>query len=221
MKYEIRPLGTWTDPVTADRRGSHVFKASWSDTLGLLSYETEQLGATLVVIQIDVTDYQVRRDGMLRADAKVGKFPGVRVSLDSRHGPLTYATDAHEQQHSWAMAGWQANIRAIALGLGALRAVDRYGISRRGEQYRGWTAIAQRPAEMTRLQAAEFIRHWTGIDDWPITAQMILADPGHREQAYRLAAKRAHPDVTGDDGDTMARLNQARDSLQRTDEVNR
>jgi hypothetical protein len=45
---------------------------------------------------------------------------------------LVYATDACEH--------WQHNVRSIALGLEALRAVDRYGISRRGEQYAGFRA---------------------------------------------------------------------------------
>jgi hypothetical protein len=45
---------------------------------------------------------------------------------------LVYATDV--------CAFWQHNIRSIALGLEALRAVDRYGISRRGEQYAGFRA---------------------------------------------------------------------------------
>lgn len=35
---------------------------------------------------------------------------------------------------------WEHNVRSIALGLQALRAVDRYGISRRGEQYAGFRA---------------------------------------------------------------------------------
>lgn len=209
MKYEIRPLGPWIDPVTADRRGAHQFRASWQDTLDLLDKETELLGAQLVVLQVDVTEGELRRDGMLRVGARVG-FPGVRVSFDSIHGPLTYSTDAYERfVGGTGLASWQANIRAIALALEALRAVDRYGVSGRGEQYRGWTAIAARPAEMTPEQAAEFIAHWA--DRSLPTAG--LADPVVLGVFYRAAAKRAHPDVTGDDGDTMARLNAARDLL--------
>lgn len=45
---------------------------------------------------------------------------------------LVYATDVCDF--------WQHNVRSIALGLEALRAVDRYGISRRGEQYAGFRA---------------------------------------------------------------------------------
>jgi hypothetical protein len=212
MRYEIRPLGPWIDPVTADRRGAHQFRASWQDTLDLLDKETGLLGAQLVVLQVDVTEGELRRDGMLRVGARVA-FPGVRVSFDSVHGPLTYSTDAYERfVGGTGLASWQANIRAIALALEALRAVDRYGVSGRGEQYRGWTAISARTAEMTREQAAEFIAHWAGWSDGSLLAR-ASATPELIRSAYRAAAKRAHPDVTGDDGDTMARLNAARDLL--------
>jgi hypothetical protein len=57
------------------------------------------------------------------------------VALQAATDPsnrLIYATDACEL--------WQHNVRSIALGLEALRAVDRYGITRRGEQYAGFRA---------------------------------------------------------------------------------
>lgn len=216
MNYLIRPLGPWLEPVTENRRGAHLFRASWQDTLDLLGKETDLLGATQVILQIDVTDGELRRDGMLRHHARVD-FPGVRVAFDSIHGPLTYATDAYERNGASKLTSWQANIRAIALALEALRAVDRYGVSGRGEQYRGWNAISARPAEMTREQAAEFIAYWAGAEAGEVSAwaDRIAADRAELSRAYRLAAKRAHPDVTCDDGDTMARLNAARDLLHR------
>lgn len=136
MRYQTRPIGNWTDPVTEYRSPASRFKAKWSDTLDLLGYETGRLGAELVVLQIDIAQAQIRQDGMPWATARVG-FPGARVSFTSRFGPLTYATDEYDH--------WQANIRALALALEALRAVDRYGVTRRGEQYRGWLAIEAAP----------------------------------------------------------------------------
>lgn len=213
MRYIIRPLGPWLDPVTENRRSASAFRASWEDTLALLSYEVELLGGDDIVLQVDVQDAELRRDGMLRTNAVV-KFPGVRVSFTSMHGPLTYATDAYEVRWSGGLTSWQANVRAIALGLGSLRAVDRYGISSRGQQYTGWTAISSRPAEMSREQAAEFVAHWSGVPK--LTGTSLLSGEGAEDRlraAYRMAAKRAHPDLTRDDGDTMARLNIARDLL--------
>ncbi len=213
MNYTIRPLGPWLEPITSPRRGSHVFKAKWDDTLKLLAQELGYLDAEQVVFQVDVTDGELRRDGMLRTHARVD-FPGVRVAFQSKFGPLTYATDAYEQQYGWSLPSWQANIRAIALGLGALRAVARYGIGVRGEQYRGWQQIASTPAVMTREQAAEFIAHWA--DDPRFDAAAILNSLDARGRAMKVAAAKTHPDRTKD-ADTFARLTAARELLDRTD----
>src|SRR5262245_9320796 len=93
MRYEFRPLQDW--PGRTAHGKNTPFTASWSDTLELLGRETESLGAELVVIQIEATEVQIRRDGMLRSGAKVG-YRGVRLSFESKHGPLTYATDVYE-----------------------------------------------------------------------------------------------------------------------------
>lgn len=199
LSYAVRPLGTWTDPVTppGERRSRWTFKASWSDTLSVLAREIAMVGGSDVVMQLDVRESDLRKDGGVRANANVGNFPGVRISFRSVYGPLTYATDAHES--------WQHNVRAIALALGALRAVDRYGVSRRGEQYRGWTAITATPEPMTVDIAIGLLAEWSGLAISEVKTSPVLA--------WRAAAKKAHPDITHDDGDTMARLNAARDLL--------
>jgi hypothetical protein len=191
MRWQIRPLGPWLGPVTGDRKSSGVFKASWDDTLTLLGNEMEALGGDgAAIVQIDVQAFDVRADGMLKSRAQVGNFPGVVVSFDSRHGPLRYATDAYEQQWSGSPPGWQANVRAIALSLVSLRAVDRYGVSKSGEQYRGWTALAAaKPGQgpfttradaeswMLKCAAESGISMWQGWDG-----------------LYKALAKVMHPD---------------------------
>lgn len=202
MRYEVRPLRNWTRPLTVSRRRA-TFRVHWDVTLEQLAYETGRLGAELVVLEIEVPEAQIRRDGMLRADARVSS-PPVRISFESRFGPLTYATDTFDH--------WQDNVRAIALSLEALRAVDRYGVSTSGEQYRGWNAISNRPAEFTPDQAAEFIAHLAG-DASQFPADKIRHDRGLRTRAYRAAARRVHPDTADGDHDTMSRLGLAKDLL--------
>jgi hypothetical protein len=203
--YVVRPLEPWIVAPTSPRTTSQ-FKASWTDTVELLNREVEALQTSeqrqvVWVLQLDVPASQIRADGEVYARA-TPRSPAVRVAFESRHGPLLYATDRFTH--------WQANVRAVALSLEALRKVDRYGVAGRGEQYRGWTAIAARPVEMSREEAAEFLAHWAGLGT---TLGLFEGSPEAVKTAHRVAAKRCHPDVTGDDGDTMARLNAARDRL--------
>lgn len=207
-RWQIRPLGVWDRPITKNRASGSQFRAKWDDTLKLLLREVDALGGGMVVFQVDATDAELRRDGMLRARARVD-FPGVKVSFDSRHGPLTYASDAYEQRYYSDQASWQVNVRAIALALVALRAVDRYGISSSGEQYRGWAAITGTGHTMSRLDAANLMA--AGCD---VPAEQLLTDPAAVQAAYRALALKHHPDVRGGDADLFARLTTAREVLE-------
>lgn len=206
MRYEIRPLSgaPWLGPVTppGQRIPARRFSAAWSDTLDLLDRETRRLGAKIVVLQVDVTAGDIRLDGMLYARARVD-FPGVRVSFDSRFGPLTYATDTYTH--------WQANVRAVALALEALRAVDRYGVSKTGEQYRGWSAIeGAAPSVVMSLDEATTLL--SVATEGRFSAQAILTDPEVLGRAYKAAARDAHPDRGGDRA-LFERLTAARDLI--------
>lgn len=206
MNYEIRPLVAWTDPETPVRKGAHTFRASWRDTLVLLGEEIEKIGGQdPVVFQIDVQEGDIRRDGMLRANARVG-HPGVVISFVSKYGPLRYATDVYEQQYAYGLPSWQANIRAIALALHALRAVDRYGVTKRGEQYAGWKAITVGGATFaTSDEAATWMRHYAD-------QELGLGEFGSFGALYRAMARKMHPDTGGPRAD-WDRLDEARRML--------
>lgn len=197
--WQIEPLGTWTNPITKNRASKWRFKASWTDTMDLLTSEIAKLGVRgSVALRIDVQRGDIRLDGMLRANANVG-FPGVVVSFESRYGPLSYATDAYDY--------WQANVRAIALSLQALRAVDRYGVSKSGEQYVGWRAIESgRPSGFA--SADEAIRWLREIVDVPgsegLSTKLLL----------RTAASLLHPDRNNGDRANWDRLDAAKQLLE-------
>jgi hypothetical protein len=199
MRYEIRPLGHWTDPETPDRTRA-FFRAGWANTLEMLGREAGWLGAPLLVMQVDVTEGEIRRDGMLRANAKVG-HPGVVISFNSEYGPLRYATDQ--------FIGWQDNVRGIALALGALRAVDRYGVTKRGEQYTGWKALA---APVAGFATADEALRWMREQARPHAQDVQSATP---RELYRFLARRFHPDAGGSPDD-WHRLDEARQLLHLT-----
>jgi hypothetical protein len=206
-RFQIRPLGLWGRPVTEPRAGSGRFRASWTDTVDLLVAEVEKLDGDLIVVQVDANMSDIRRDGMLYTRANVG-FPGVKVSFESKHGPLTYATDAYDRTYSSDPPGWQANVRAIALSLQALRAVDRYGVTHTGEQYRGWSAITSKPAEtdLTVDEARRVLADAAGVQPGD------LRNTDAVRKAYWAAAKTAHPDAGGN-ADIFRLVGKARDVL--------
>lgn len=204
MDITYRPITTWPGERTKYRQYSR-FDSPWSKTLDLLDRELFHLNAKRVVIEIDLREQDFRLDGSWRANAKPTD-PGIVISFDSKYGPLRYATDTFRD--------WQDNVRAIALGLEALRKVDRYGITKRGEQYTGWKAlpagIALGPAGFANHdEAMRFILDQAG-EIWaaPTETAACLEDPDIAKVAYRDACTRLHPDAGGNHED-FVRLQQA------------
>lgn len=194
MRYTTRPLSGWDGPRTpADRRRSrYQFRAGWQSTLDLLERELSHLKARDVVLEADFREQDLRLDGMPRSNARQPLDPAVRIAFDSKHGPLLYQCDSYD--------GWQENVRAIALGLEALRAVDRYGITRRAEQYTGWRQIGAGPAIVTdppmdRHRAAEVVVRWAypGVSAVAMTEGLLTGSLDLAPIARR-AQRHAHPD---------------------------
>lgn len=200
LRYTIRPISDrtqFTGPAAGGDRSP--FAASWSSTLILLERELDYLGASNVVLEVDVTERDVRVDGTLRANARPTSGPGVRLAFDSDHGPLIYGTDRFGWDNGspprFYTDGWQQNVRAIALGLEALRRVDRYAISRRGEQYRGFKAIESGIAMAAAMTADDALRLLERINE--VTLVGSLLDAGRIRLEVRVARRRTHPDANG------------------------
>ena len=196
LQYVVRPI---SDRSTFTGKHTYSpFSTSWSDILKLLEKETSMLSARRIVIEVDVPERGIRMDGTLRADARAAS-PAVRVSFESKFGPLIYATDRFRSRNR--LDDWQHNVYAIALSLEALRRVDRYGISSRGEQYAGWKAIGTAPAPLNFEQALHVI------------AAVLNADPEEVRADMRPAVRRAraltHPDANGGDRNRWDQVDEA------------
>lgn len=175
----IRPFSGVKPPVEGRRA---LFSATVAKTVRQLLTELDALAADRRVLELDFREQDLRLDGYPRAGAKP-LSPAVGIAFESRYGPLLYATGT--------FARWQDNLRAIALGLEALRKVDRYGISKRGEQYVGYRQIAQTSSGFqSRAQAEAWLEERGG---------------------YKIAARALHPDnlATGDE-DEFKKLQEAR-----------
>jgi hypothetical protein len=190
--------------LKANKRPAHSqFSAGWSDTLCLLEREVAHLGGREFVLQVDVEEEDIRLDGQIRASARP-KTPAVAVAFESKDGPLLFVCGR--------FSAWQDNTRAIALGLEALRRVDRYGITQSDEQYRGFRALicaVPMPAQMSLEDAARFLLEYGGGG---FVVEDVIASRDVRNTLYRIAAKKLHPDVGGD-GALFAKLTEARELL--------
>jgi hypothetical protein len=192
---KVGPIREWPGELTRERRFA-PFKTSefdsyrrrstpLSSTLELLDRELRMIGGRGAELLVAIAPADFRLDGKPRAQAKAA-HPGVILSFDSNVGHLSYPCDT--------FTTWQDNLRAIALALEALRKVDRYGVTKRGEQYRGFMALeaTAAPAGFADVNAA--LRYL--VDVASKRAHVDTADDAAK--LLRIAQRAAHPDMGGD-----------------------
>lgn len=185
----FRPIDKWPREKTpaAERLSPYSFKASFESTLDLLQHELKMLYAHDAVVQAYFRPNQIRNDGW-PFNAAAPSEPGLVLTFYIDQDPFSYACDRY--------ALWLHNLRAIALSLEALRAVDRYGTTSRGEQYQGFKALpppADQVREMQPEEAAAFVASKVpGVDPLFLTSQKGLFDT-----IFKLAQRQLHPDAGG------------------------
>lgn len=192
---QFEPLRQWPDGherTPVEKRGSSRFRAPYSSTLELLEKELRMLGAENVVVQMDIHPGAIRNDGLPYSNAKMPEEEsGVVLSFEVGGEQYMYPCDSY--------ADWKDNLRAIALTLEKLRAVDRYGVSQSGEQYVGWRALPEDvddrlgPEEAARLIVATAGHR--SAPDYDDIVQEVLHDEGEAAGYLREARKRSHPDM--------------------------
>jgi hypothetical protein len=205
LRWQIEPMSSWPYPQSAARR-SNPFRTHFEDILTLLLGELAHLkvrGAVAVRVVAASTD--VRQDGMLRAHARVG-HPGVALSFHCEvAGSLTYPCDRFVSRRA-GEPSWQVNLRAIALGLEALRKLDRYGIGARAEQYVGWRSIEAGPGKPAFADAEEALRFLCTLTGLPADTPVGVI--------VRRASRVAHPDGRAGDRVLWDRVDVARQLLE-------
>lgn len=188
--YVQRAVGLGSDQVGRKR-------IPLEQTLDDLDRELWAIGADDVVVQVDVANREEFRrnlrvaDGQIRADVRT-KSPAVVLSFRRDRTPTVFATDH--------FTNWADNLRAIALGLEALRKLERYHIARAGDQYRGWQALpaTTTTALSTEQAAAVVAKRMADVNGGPdASARRILGERDYARDAIRSAANRTHPDRGG------------------------
>lgn len=184
------PIVQWPGSPTGQySRKRARFGAPHAATLTFLDRELNHLDARDVLIQTYHPKEDIRLDGWPKSNARVPHSPGVILTF-TRHDygktgqTLSFPCDTY--------LTWEHNLRAIALSLEALRAVDRHGVTRGTEQYRGFEALPPPSATSTTLTgvlAADVLaRHSI------YAAANILGLKHVFEAALRDARRATHPD---------------------------
>lgn len=145
-----------------------------------LQEELDRIGARFPVIS---SNLETRLDGMPRSGQREPADPGVAVYFELGGSPHCLPCDTYT-----TVAG---NIAAVAAHIEATRAIERHGVASVREMFSGFAAL---PAP----------KSW-----WEILGVRQNATRSEIESAFRLAARRAHPDSGGSNA-AMAELNDAR-----------
>jgi hypothetical protein len=204
-------VGAWPgEPTPATQRRKPPFRETTTVTASLerLAHELGMLGVREALVRVDVDVTAIgARGGLLRHPPTPG------VVLDFEHPARGGRPAAPALMGFDAYATWQANVRAAALTLEALRAVDRHrGDAVRGEQYTGFlrlpgaggvntTAVVLTPERAARLlvDAHPSARGRTPMDR-ELFAHVLIAtgtNVAHALQFADEARVAAHPDRGG------------------------
>lgn len=217
LNVKCRPIDLWPGQLTPHgKRTRSPFGAQWRTTVRDLAAELRALRGRSVVLQLALDESQIVGDGSRPYADATTEHPGVIISFESSKGPLRFCTDL--------FTTWQDNVRAIALGMQGIRRLERYGITRRDEHYRGWRALpdsasvgmasgpvelgGMRPDSMTIEEAAQIIAE---AHSSPPPPHQLIESPEILDAVYKDIARRLHPDVTGGrTGEQFGRINRAR-----------
>jgi hypothetical protein len=201
LDIKIRPITKWPGKETKEPKLS-PFRSGYSKTLKLLESELSlcQARFSSLVLEMWVDPYNIRKDGKLRADARVNK-PGIifhfvretNVREDPKNPGRWICTPQQVAYPCDAFNAWTDNLRAIALSMESLRRVERYGVFKYDEIISRLALPSAEGKVSTRESAAAFLAQHSGV-----AMKEILFSDTARSTAYRKAAHALHPDRGGD-----------------------
>lgn len=197
--FQTRPIDQWPGKLTINRKRA-PFRADYGSTMDLLERELRFLGAKNYVLLMALTEDDIRLDGKPRSSARP-QHPGVILCFNAKGKPMRFPCDT--------FTDWVANLRAIALALEALCKVDRYGVTKHGEQYTGWQALPA-PVDHGFGNGDDALRFLSKLLNKP---ESEFSTRDKLEQRIREACAKTHPDVAGGNGDNFKRVMQAKSLL--------
>lgn len=164
-------------PRCTSRRTNNNFKASFAGARDECLLEVRRLGGSAAIIS---TNVPLKRDGRPQ-HVEWGKTipdPGVALYFTRKGKELCFACDR------WHHV--QDNMHAIALTIGALRGIERWGSGDMME------------AAFAGFKALPAPGQGSGINWWQVLGVPVNATADQVKEAYRVLAVKHHPDRGGD-----------------------
>jgi hypothetical protein len=198
----FKPIEKWPSKPTPSHDRKNLFSAPWEKTLRLLESELTKIRARDITIEGFFFQDDIRNDGWPRSAARPTQ-PGVILRFVTKKGVMEFACDRFTH--------WQKNVRAIALGLEALRKIDKYGITSEEEQYSGWLRLPVASPVDEATECAKILIEHASVNYAP---SQILGDSNVFDEVWRVAVKRTHPDTgVGGNGADFNRVITARERI--------
>lgn len=161
--YPLQWPRGWPKTDPAKRESGQQFKQTLAGALESLRVEVGRLGGKNLVLSSNYT-----------LGSTNPKEPGVVAYFEYQSKPVAIPCDR------WAKI--EANVRAIALTIEAMRGMERWGAKHMiTAMFQGFTALPER----------------TGKSCWEVLGVKSYASEKEILDAYRTMAKRAHPDQGG------------------------
>lgn len=154
-----------------ERKADHFHGLTPAKARAGLYKELERLRAVNVIIS---TDCELRMDGQFRVDRRPDD-PGVAVYFRRKGVAYVMACDTYER--------FDANLRALALTIEAIRSIERHGDS---------VMMQQALGGFRELPAAKLHKAWWEVLEIPHTSGIRAV-----KRAYKQKIAEEHPDKTG------------------------
>lgn len=184
---KVAPIREWPGEFTRRRqpspfRGERGKITPLSVTTLDLKRELREVGAKDAELLVAIPAEKFRQDGKPYANVTAA-HPGVILSFEiPKVGRVSYPCDA--------FLDWESNLRAVTLALESLRRVNRYGVVKHGEQYRGFLALEATAAPAGFSTTQDALQFLSSLGDGsPLSDPRIL---------LRDAQRVTHPDLGGD-----------------------
>jgi hypothetical protein len=157
---------------------------SMDEAFQMLAGEMERMGTKKWLLSSNVPR---RLDGQPYSNRGQHTDPGAAVYFDLKGRQVSLACD------KWLRV--EDNVWAIAKHIEALRGQERWGVGSIEQAFRGYTALPA-PGQTS------------GISWWTVLGVPINSAPDQVKEAYRILAKKHHPD-RGGDAELFRRVNEA------------